>query len=98
MKTQKFFSRARLSAGVAPVVLGLAMIAAPADAQEAQAAEEETATSEIVVTGSRLAQPNLDSASPITVISAEEVKFTGTTRVEDLVNSLPQVLDRKSVV
>ena len=45
----------------------------------------------IVVTGSRIRQPNLESASPVTVVSAEEITQTGTTRVEDLVNSLPQV-------
>ena len=72
----------------APAVLGFALIALPAYAQDA-ADEEDGAT--IVVTGSRLASPNLDSASPVTVVSAEEIKNTGTTRVEDLVNSLPQV-------
>ena len=46
---------------------------------------------DIVVTGSRLRSPNLESASPITVLSSAEIKQTGTTRVEDLVNSLPQV-------
>jgi outer membrane receptor protein involved in Fe transport len=46
---------------------------------------------EIVVTGSRIPQPNLTSASPITAVSAQDLKLTGTTRVEDLLNSLPQV-------
>ncbi|RST29901.1 TonB-dependent receptor [Sphingomonas ginkgonis] len=45
---------------------------------------------DIVVTGSRIPQPNLTSASPVTVVTAQEVKLQGTTRVEDLVNSLPQ--------
>jgi outer membrane receptor protein involved in Fe transport len=48
-------------------------------------------SSDIVVTGSRLRSPNLESASPITVLSPAEIRQTGTTRVEDLVNSLPQV-------
>lgn len=73
----------------APAVLGFALIALPAYAQDAADEPEDGAT--IVVTGSRLASPNLDSASPVTVVSAEEIKNTGTTRVEDLVNSLPQV-------
>jgi iron complex outermembrane recepter protein len=47
---------------------------------------------EIVVTGSRIATPSLESVSPITAISSEEIKETGTTRVEDLLNSLPQVV------
>ena len=46
---------------------------------------------EIVVTGSRIPQPNLTSTSPITVVTSQEIKLQGTSRVEDLLNSLPQV-------
>lgn len=45
---------------------------------------------DILVTGSRIPQPNLTSTSPVTVINSAEVKLQGTTRTEDLVNSLPQ--------
>ncbi len=45
---------------------------------------------EIIVTGSRIAQPNLVSVSPVTVISAADFKNQGVTRVEDMINSLPQ--------
>jgi iron complex outermembrane recepter protein len=45
---------------------------------------------EIIITGTRIPQPNLTSASPVTVLSAQEVKLQGTTRTEDLINSLPQ--------
>ena len=55
-----------------------------------EAADTDNAGS-IVVTGSRIRQPNLESASPVTVVTAQEFAETGTTRVEDLVNSLPQV-------
>jgi outer membrane receptor protein involved in Fe transport len=44
----------------------------------------------IVVTGSRIPQPNLTAVSPVTVINSQEVKLQGTTRTEDLLNSLPQ--------
>ena len=91
----------QLKFGAAPLALGLALISAPAIAQvspepigdEATSADAaDTAPGDlIVVTGSRIRSPNLESASPITVISSEEFKQTGTTRVEDLVNSLPQV-------
>lgn len=77
-------------ATVAPAVLGMALASTTAYAQEAQG-DEAAESSVIVVTGSRIRQPNLESASPITVVSSEEFKQTGTTRVEDLVNSLPQV-------
>jgi outer membrane receptor protein involved in Fe transport len=46
---------------------------------------------DIIVTGSRIPQPNLESASPVTVVTSQEVKVSGTTRTEDLINSLPQV-------
>jgi iron complex outermembrane receptor protein len=48
-------------------------------------------TQEIVVTGSRIPQPNLETASPVTTVTSQEVKLAGTTRTEDLLNSLPQV-------
>ena len=47
---------------------------------------------EVVVTGSRIATPSLESVSPITALSAGEIKDQGVTRVEDLLNSLPQVV------
>lgn len=45
---------------------------------------------DIVITGTRIPQPNLTSASPVTVLSSQEVKLQGTSRTEDLINSLPQ--------
>lgn len=46
---------------------------------------------EIVVTGSRLSQPNLTSASPVTVVNAADIKLQGATRLEDVLTSLPSV-------
>ena len=67
----------------------------PADAQAAAPttaapAAPATGSSEIVITGSRIPQPNLTSASPVTVLSSQDIKLQGTTRTEDLINSLPQ--------
>jgi iron complex outermembrane receptor protein len=81
----------KLRIGVAPAALGLALIAGPAFAQSAPADNASAGTSEIVVTGSRIANPNLTSVSPVTVVGAQEVNFQGNTRVEDMLNSLPQV-------
>lgn len=85
---------ALLKAGAASAVIALT-VAAPAYAQDADVTTGTTATEDtgqaIVVTGSRLRSPNLESASPVTVVTAEEFALTGTTRVEDLINSLPQV-------
>ena len=46
---------------------------------------------DIIVTGSRIPQPNLTSASPVTVVSDQDVKLSGVTRIEDLLNQLPSV-------
>ena len=48
-------------------------------------------TQDIVVTGSRIPQPNLESAAPVTVVSDQDVKLSGATRIEDVLNSLPSV-------
>src|SRR5215472_1949959 len=46
--------------------------------------------SEIVVTGTRIPTPNLTSVAPVTSVTAADIKAQGVTRVEDLLNSLPQ--------
>ncbi|HEV7386417.1 MAG TPA: TonB-dependent receptor plug domain-containing protein, partial [Phenylobacterium sp.] len=46
--------------------------------------------SEIVVTGTRIPTPNLTSVAPVTSVTSADIKAQGVTRVEDLINSLPQ--------
>ena len=46
---------------------------------------------DIIVTGSRIPQPNLESAAPVTVVSDQDVKLTGASRIEDVLNQLPSV-------
>ncbi len=61
-------------------------------AQEAPAPATTAApVEEVVVTGSRLQTPNELSISPITTVSAADIQATGLTRVEDVLNNLPQV-------
>lgn len=71
--------RGLLLAGAA--LSAVALQAAPAMAQQIE---------EIVVTGSRIRSPNMTSISPVTAVTDAEIKAQGVTRVEDLVNSLPQ--------
>jgi len=47
---------------------------------------------EVVVTGSRLPSPNLEGITPVTTVTNEEIKAAGVTRIEDLLNNLPQVV------
>lgn len=82
--------QAVLTASTAVASLGVA------DAQEASSAApapsgSEPAATEVVVTGSRLVIPNQVSISPVTTVTADTIQATGLTRVEDLLNQLPQV-------
>jgi iron complex outermembrane recepter protein len=94
MKTQSLFSRSRLSASVAPVVLGLAMISMPAFAQTAPAADDEAIAEgeTIVVTGSLITNPNIESSSPVQVIGAEEIELRQSSNAESLLRTLPGVV------
>lgn len=74
--------------------LTLALFSAmPSFAQTAPAEETATAADEgtIVVTGSRIRQPNLESANPIAVVTGAEIFETGGISVGDLLNELPQL-------
>jgi iron complex outermembrane recepter protein len=87
-------NKAVLKTSVATLLIGSAFGAlAPAYAQDAakKAAAADDNVEQIVVTGSRIARPDLQAAAPVTVISAEDIKGQGTNKVEDLLNNLPQV-------
>ena len=63
-----------------------------ADTESANADGSSDTGGSIIVTGSRIARPNLEAPSPVTVIGAEQVALTGTTTVETLLNELPQII------
>ena len=80
----------RSTALIAPAI-ALASLASPL----ASYAADTPAPAEVqavVVTGSRIPQPNLTSDSPLTTVSQQDVKFQGVTTVENLLNNLPQVV------
>src|SRR5262245_66614830 len=64
-----------------------AVLTSPAFAKDQDAADS---MDEVVVTGSRIVSPNLQSISPVTAIGAEELNIAGKTRIEDVLNQLPQ--------
>jgi iron complex outermembrane recepter protein len=67
----------------------LALMAAPVWAQDTTpAAVPDTGT--LVVTGSRVRGPNFKSISPINSITSEDLSQRGISRVEDIINTLPQ--------
>jgi outer membrane receptor protein involved in Fe transport len=64
--------------------------AAPqADSQAAAAASDDKDNNEIVITGSRISNPNLQSISPVTTVSAGELTQTGNISTGDALNNLP---------
>ncbi|MDF7776967.1 TonB-dependent receptor [Sphingomonas sp. AOB5] len=68
------------------LLLSAAAAAAPAWAQEAAPAEEE-----LVVTGSRIQRPDLETASPVKLISEDEIAMRQPGTVEELLRDLPSV-------
>ena len=46
---------------------------------------------DIVVTGTRIPSANLTSVAPVTTVTSQDIKLQGVTKIEDLLNSLPQV-------
>jgi iron complex outermembrane recepter protein len=70
-----------------------AALALPAYAQEAPAGAPVPTVEEVVVTGSRIAAPNLTSTSPITVVDSKSIQTTGRTDISDIIMMLPQNYD-----
>src|SRR5688572_5430223 len=69
----------------------VSMFAAAAAALTGATAHAQEEDEAIVVTGSRIPQPNLVTTSPVTQLTADDITTSGVTRVEDLTNQLPQV-------
>lgn len=61
----------------------------PAPVTSAEAEQSQTGTGEVVVTGSRIRRPNLDSSVPITSISTAELSQRGEVSLGDALNDLP---------
>ncbi len=85
MKKHTIRERLLASTMIGGVALA-AFAVAPAYAQD-----DATDVDVVVVTGSRIPQPNLTTTSPVNTINSGDVKLQGGSRVEDVVNNLPQV-------
>lgn len=88
MKTTNKFST--LKAGVAPVVLGFAMLASPAFAQ--QSSDDEKASDEIVVTGTLIANPNLERSAPVNVTTSDEMELLQSNVAEEILREIPGIV------
>ncbi|KEO90339.1 hypothetical protein EH31_09625 [Erythrobacter longus] len=90
-------SKLRLSAG--SLAVSVALAASPAFAQDAEQDQEEASVEDtvaepqgsIVVSGTRIKRPNLDSTVPITSVSADELLENSSVSLGDALNELPSL-------
>ena len=81
-----------LAAFTAPAFAQSAETPAPTQTAQADTAAADNASEEVIlVTGSRIARPNLDSAVPVTSLAGEQFFQTGQNNIGDELNSLPQL-------
>ncbi|MEA1014557.1 TonB-dependent receptor domain-containing protein [Sphingosinicella sp. LY1275] len=73
------------------LLLGMAAYGAPAFAQAETEAPAAEANEEIVVTGSRIARPDLDSPVPVAVVGAADLQRDAAVNIQDTLSELPQV-------
>lgn len=84
-----------LKASAAPFALGFALAASPALAQETDAEEAPAAVEDgpaIIVTGSRVTNPNLELSSPVTFVGSEELDLRQTNTAEQFLRELPSAI------
>jgi iron complex outermembrane recepter protein len=81
--------RTALAGGTFVAMIGAAQ--AQQQTQKVSADADEPVLTEVTVTGSRIAVPNATSISPVTTVSADDFAQVGATRIEDVLNQLPQV-------
>jgi len=87
----KMTTTLKLGAGTA--ALGLALVSAPAFAQDADTeATEAGAGSTITVTGSRITNPNIVLSSPVTSVSEDEINFQQPISIEEVLRNLPSTV------
>lgn len=81
-------SMARTRLLTSTLLISGTMFAAPAFAQDTASAEEPES---IVITGSRIARPNMEANSPIAVVTGAETTANADITLDTFLNTLPQV-------
>ena len=77
------------------LILGLFFVATLPTTLSAQA--DGADVEEVVVTGSRITDPNIVSSSQIAVVDGQDIVDAGVTRVEDYLNDMPQISPGQSI-
>lgn len=73
------------------VITGAMLAAAPAFAQAAPSDDAADGPDDIVITGSRIVRPNMESSSPIAVVSGADTVKNADITLDTFLNTLPQV-------
>jgi outer membrane receptor protein involved in Fe transport len=87
-KTQ--YSKLKLSA--APLVMGVALVSAPAYAQDAAEGTTTAPAGEIVVTGTLIRNPNLEQSTPVNVTTSDTIELKQSNTAEEVLRELPGVV------
>ncbi|MGO4168739.1 TonB-dependent receptor domain-containing protein [Novosphingobium sp. YAF33] len=89
---QNSLKKAALRSAASLPVFALAFAtSAYAQDQAAADADDSASAPAIVVTGSRISTPNLESANPVAILTGEQVFSSGNLSVGDQLNELPQL-------
>ena len=84
-----------LKAGAAPFAVALALISAPAFAQDAAPQADAAAEAEptaIIVTGSLIRNPNLVQATPVNVTTADQISLKQSNTAEEVLREVPGIV------
>jgi outer membrane receptor protein involved in Fe transport len=90
----RFRTTARVLCGIAAA--GTFLSSQMAMAQDAATPAEEEEQSSIVVTGSRIARPELESAAPVTTINSDVLTESGNTAAGDIIQYIPALFSSTS--
>jgi len=71
------------------LAIGVALLSAPAFAQDETAPADETTGAFIVVTGSRIASPSVESPAPLQIVDAGQIDDAGVTNIQELLLENP---------
>src|SRR6186713_431670 len=90
MNSNRLAGFARRGRAAAYLLSGLALGSATSVLAQDQGAPTPDETDVIVVTGSRIARDVVDASTPIQIIGADEIKLSGATSIDKVLNDQPQ--------
>jgi outer membrane receptor protein involved in Fe transport len=90
MNSKRFAGHTRNGRAAVYLLTGLASGSATSALAQDQSAPVAEETETIVVTGSRIARDVTDASTPLVIINADEIKLSGATSIDKVLNDQPQ--------